>query len=54
MSVDGNVLTVQMDLTMEGTLSKSGKSLVIASTHGNVSVPDIPSLKIGLNLYEKK
>ena len=35
-----------------GALSKSGKSMVIASTHGNVGIPFKDEvLKLGLNLY---
>ena len=37
----------------ETTLSSSGKSLVIASTRGNISIPGT-KMKLGLNLYEPR
>lgn len=53
MSVEGNILTVKIDLTKEYGPSSSGKTIIIASTEGNVSVPDREE-KIGLNVYRKK
>lgn len=52
MSVTGNKLQIEVDLTETGELSKSGKSLVIASTEGNQSVPGADGVKIGLNVYK--
>lgn len=46
-----NKLVITVDLTKEAGSSKSGKSIVIASTLGNVSIPDTNSIKIGLNVY---
>jgi hypothetical protein len=54
MSVKGNILTITVDLSKPGEESSSGKSLVIGSTEGNVSVPEKPEIKIGLNVYTKK
>jgi len=54
MKVEGNVLTIVVDLSEKGVESSSGKSLVIGSTEGNVSVPDKPEIKVGLNVYTKK
>jgi hypothetical protein len=54
MSVSGNVLTITVDLNAKGEVSSSGKSLVIGSTEGNVSVPGKEDVKIGLNVYTKK
>ena len=51
--VEGNVLTVKVDLTKEFGPSSSGKTSIIASTEGNVSVPDRDE-KVGLNVYRKK
>jgi hypothetical protein len=48
------VLVIKVDLSKPGEVSSSGKSLVIGSTEGNVSVPDRPDVKIGLNVYTKK
>lgn len=54
MSVEGNVLTIRVDLAKEFGVSKSGKSITIASTEGNISVPEHEEIKIGLNIYRKK
>ncbi len=53
MSVEGPVLTLKVDLSMEFGPSASGKTIIVASTEGNVSVPDRQE-KIGLNVYRKK
>ena len=53
MTVEGNILTIKVDLTKEFGPSSSGKTIIIASTEGNVSVLD-RSEKIGLNVYRKK
>lgn len=49
--VKGKKLTINIDLSKKGEPSKSGKSTVIASTKGNVPVPDHPDMRLGLNLY---
>ena len=53
MSVKGNVLTITVDLSKNQGLSSSGKSNVIATTEGNISVPGKEEVKIGLNIYKK-
>lgn len=53
MSVEGNILTIKVDLTKEFGPSASGKTIIIGSTEGNVSVPDRDE-KVGLNVYRKK
>lgn len=50
MNVDGDILTVVIDLTKEIGPSKSGKTVIIASTGGNQYVFK-RSEKIGLNVY---
>lgn len=52
--VEENVLTIRVDLGKEFGESKSGKSVTIASTEGNVAVPGHEEIKIGLNIYRKK
>ena len=52
MEVVGNDLTIKVDLSKDFGRSKSGKSIIIASTDGNIDVPDKSGLKIGLNIYE--
>ncbi|MBI3625123.1 MAG: hypothetical protein HY215_03080 [Candidatus Rokubacteria bacterium] len=53
LSVEGNILTIKVDLSKEFGPSASGKTVIIASTEGNVSVPDREE-KVGLNVYRKK
>jgi len=53
LSVEGNILTITVDLSKEFGPSSSGKTIIIASTEGNVSVPDREE-KVGLNVYRKK
>lgn len=49
--VKGNKLIITVDLKADKTPSKTGKSLVIGSTEGNVSVPGFDDIKVGLNVY---
>ena len=49
--VQGDKLVITIDLTKNFGLSGSGKSLIIASTEGNVSVPGREDIKIGVNVY---
>lgn len=50
-SISGDVLTIKVNLKEPGAVSASGKSVVIASTEGNVSIPGAEHLKLGVNLY---
>jgi hypothetical protein len=52
-SVEGNILNIKIDLSKEFGPSTSGKNIIIASTEGNVTIPDRTE-KIGLNVYRKK
>jgi ABC-type molybdate transport system ATPase subunit len=54
MKLENNILTIKVDLTKEFGPSSSGKTIIIASTEGNISVPDKEDVKIGLNVYKKK
>ena len=53
MQVDGDILTIKVDLTQRFGKSSSGKSEIIASTEGNQSVPGYDEIKVGLNVYTK-
>jgi hypothetical protein len=53
MVVEGNVLTIRVDLSKRFGKSSSGKSIIIASTEGNQSIPSNDDIKIGLNVYTK-
>ena len=52
MTANGDKLIIEIDLSKDFGRSKSGKTLVLASTRGNVSVPDRPEVKIGINCYK--
>ncbi|MFH2120199.1 MAG: hypothetical protein ABIJ25_07385 [Pseudomonadota bacterium] len=54
MKVEGNILTIKVDLTKDFGPSSSGKTTIIASTEGNVAIPEKEEVKIGLNIYKKK
>ena len=52
--IEGTKLTIEIDLAADTEPSKSGKTLIVASTGGNKSIGDVT---IGLNAYryaEKK
>ena len=44
-------LVITIDLNQELGESKTGKSIIVASTGGNVSVPGYEDVKIGINAY---
>lgn len=48
---DGSQLVIVIDLSRELGFSKSGKSVIIATTSGNVSLPGHEEIEIGLNVY---
>jgi hypothetical protein len=52
LKVENNVLTIKVDLTKDFGKSASGKTNIIATTEGNISVPGSNSVKIGLNVYK--
>lgn len=53
MTIAGNILTITVDLTKEFGPSASGKTIIVASTEGNVTVREREE-KVGLNVYRKK
>lgn len=53
MTVAGNILTIKVDLSKEFGPSSSKKGIIIASTEGNVSIPNRQE-KMGLNVYRTK
>lgn len=54
MTRNNSRLLIDIDLSVPGEESKSGKSVIIASTEGNKDVPDTNGIKIGLNIYRPK
>ena len=53
MQIDGDILTVKIDLSQRHGKSASGKNEIIASTEGNQSLPGLDAVRIGLNVYTK-
>ncbi len=53
LSLDGTMLTIKIDLSKEFGPSSSGKTTIVATTEGNVTIPEREE-KIGLNIYKKK
>lgn len=51
MKVEGNLLTITVDLSKDYGPSKSGKTVIIATTEGNKTVPGRDQ-KIGLNVFK--
>jgi hypothetical protein len=54
MNTEGNILTIKVDLSKEFGPSSSGKTIIIASTEGNVAIDGHEEIKVGLNIYKKK
>jgi hypothetical protein len=52
MTVAGNILTVEIDLTKDYGPSKSEKSIIVATSAGNASVPEHSDIKIGINVFK--
>jgi hypothetical protein len=50
-TVQGNLLTITVDLSQNQGPSSSGKTNIIATSEGNVSVPGREDVKLGLNIY---
>jgi phosphosulfolactate phosphohydrolase-like enzyme len=52
---DGKMI-IELAFNATGTESKSGKSLVLASTNGNkaVALPDGTQIMVGVNAYKSK
>jgi hypothetical protein len=53
MFVEGTILTIKVDLSKTFGPSASGKTIIIASTEGNITIPEREE-KVGLNVYRKK
>lgn len=50
--VEGKKLVITVDLTQNFGKSASGKTRIVASTQGNVTIPGAPEgFKLGLNAY---
>ena len=47
----GNKLNIEIDLAQEQGRSKSGKTIIIATTEGNQLIKD--NIRLGLNCYKQ-
>ena len=52
MNITADKLTITVDLKKNFGKSKTGKSIIIATTEGNQSLPYKESMKMGLNIYK--
>lgn len=52
-SVEDEILTIKVDLSKEFGPSSSGKTIIIATSEGNQTVPGYENVKMGLNVYKK-
>ena len=52
MSIKGKMLTIEIDLDQDFGPSKSGKTIVIATTSGNKEIKERPGVHIGVNVYK--
>ena len=50
--VNDNKAVITIDLSKEFGPSKSGKTIVVATTRGNVPIPGSDTIKIGINCYK--
>ncbi len=51
MTLEKNELVIKVDLTKEYGQSKSGKTVIIASSQGNIPIPNTEAY-LGLNIYK--
>ena len=54
-NVEGNTLVIKIDLTKEVGPSKSGKAILVASSHGffNIESTAVEGLALNLNVVKK-
>ena len=51
---NGNILTLTVDLSKNSGPSKSGKSIIIASSEGNQVIDPEKKIYLGLNVYSTR
>lgn len=53
MQVQGDELVIRVNLKERLGASKSGKTVIVATSEGNQELPGFPEIKVGLNVYTK-
>jgi hypothetical protein len=53
LSEDGNTLVLTIDLTQDQGPSYSGKTRIVATTNGNMKVPEHSDILISVNAYRR-
>ena len=54
LDVKGDILTIKVDLSQALGDSKSGKTIMIATSEGNKAIPGRENIKLGLNVFKGK
>ena len=52
--VKGRTLIITIDLDAKASPSASGKTMVVASTRGNIPIEGTDGLTLGLNAYRRR
>ena len=52
LEIEGEILTIKINLRRELGLSRSKKNILIATTSGNMRIPGVEGHYIGLNVYK--
>jgi hypothetical protein len=52
LNTTGSILTIKVDLSKTFGASRSGKTVIIATTEGNVVVDQAQRVSLGLNVYK--
>jgi len=50
--VENNNAIITIDLTKDFGKSSTGKTIVVASTRGNIPIPGAETFRLGLNCYK--
>lgn len=51
-TVAGTKLTIEVDLAADHGPSKSGKTVIVATSEGNQPLPGFPEIKVGVNIFK--
>jgi len=54
MTREKDKLIIEIDLSRNFGPSRTGKTIIVASTEGNKKVPDTEDVFVGVNVYSKR